>query len=112
MIKTCQNCEEEFELYSKEKRQAGGLASHCPDCSEEKAVKYIGVQNGEGKGSQTQILAVNSKEDRAKYIAFWQNNSGLHSGKSCNLGSHLSTDPGINFKTIVAHENMNHKGKL
>lgn len=55
---------------------------------------------------------LNSQAKKKRYIAFWQNNSGLHRGKSAQLGAHLSTDPGIKFETVVAHEATNHKGKL
>lgn len=108
----CIVCEDEFNEFSAAKRAAGGLRTQCPDCSKENVVKYAGVQSADGKGSQVNVLSFSSTEDRAKYISFWKNNSGLHKGKSCTLGSHLSTDRGIKFETIVAHQATNHKGKL
>jgi hypothetical protein len=110
-IKICINCEVEFDLNSPAKKKVGGLVTTCADCSEEVAIKYAGVQAADGKQSQATILKFNSEEDKKRYIAFWQNNSGLHKGKSCTLGKHLSTDPGIKFETIVAHKPTNHKGK-
>lgn len=111
MIRTCIVCEVEFETNSPAKRRVGGLINCCEDCSEETTVKYAGVQAADGKQSQATILKFSSEQDKNKYISFWQNNSGLHKGKSCQLGSHLSTDPGIRFQTVVAHNPTNHKGK-
>lgn len=75
-------------------------------------MRYAGVQAADGKQSQATILKFESNSDRARYLSFWQNNSGLHKSKSCQIGSHLSTDPGIKFQTIVAHTPTNHKGKM
>lgn len=111
MEKECAICEEIFNLLSDEKRRAGGLAIHCPACSEEHVVKYAGVQAADGKQAQATILKFKSEEDRTKYINFWQNNSGLHKGKSCQLGSHLSTTPNISFETKSGFNPTNHKGK-
>lgn len=111
LLRVCVNCEEEFDLHSEAKRQVGGLAVHCPDCSEETAVRYAGVQAADGKQAQATILKFESNNDRNRYIRFWQNNSGFHKAKSCQIGAHLSTDPGIKFETIVAHNPTNHKGK-
>lgn len=112
MIKVCVECDEEFDLNSQAKKLAGGKVNTCEFCSEEIAVKYAGVQAADGKQSQATILKFESETDKKRYIAFWQNNSGLHRGKSAQLGNHLSTDPGIKFETVVAHEATNHKGKL
>lgn len=111
-MKRCVNCGDDFDLNSEAKRKAGGLSTHCPDCSEEVVVRYAGVQAADGKQSQATILKFSSEEDRDKYISFWQNNSGQHKGKSCQLGRHLSTDPGIKFQTIIGHNPTNHKGKM
>lgn len=110
-IKVCIHCDSEFDVNSPEKIRAGGKINECVECSNETAVRYAGVQAADGKQSQATILKFNSDQDRGKYIAFWQNNSGLHRGKVCSLGNHLSTDPGIKFETIVAHSPTNHKGK-
>lgn len=110
-IITCSICGFDFDLFSPEKRRVGGKAIHCEDCSEEVAVKYAGVQSADGKASQATILKFSSSKDRDSYISFWQNNSGLHKGKSCQLGSHLSTTPGVQFETVVGFNPTNHKGK-
>lgn len=111
MIKTCSECGEEFETLSPEKKKAGGLITHCPDCSEESATKYVGLQAADGKQSQATILKFDNEKDKEAYIRFWKNNSGYNKGKSCQLGSHLSTTPDIKFTTLVAHVPTNHKGK-
>lgn len=107
----CASCEEEFDPNSPNKKKAGGLRTHCPDCSRETAVKYAGVQAADGKQSQATILRFESEKDKQNYIRFWKNNSGFNKGKSCQLGNHLSTTPNIKFETIVAHIPTNHKGK-
>lgn len=112
MIKTCIKCEEKFNLNSPEKIKAGGKSNECPECSEETVVKYAGVQAADGKQAQATILKFDCQQDKDKYISFWQNNSGLHKGKSCQLGSHLSTTPNVKFTTIIAHNPTNHKGKM
>jgi len=112
MIKSCVVCEGEFDLHSEAKRRAGGRINECPECSEENVIKYAGVQAADGKQAQATILKFESEQDRASYLAFWQNNSGLHKGKSCQLGNHLSTTPNIKFETITDFKPTNHKGKL
>lgn len=107
----CKACENEFDLHSTAKKNAGGLAIHCPDCSEESVVKYAGVQAADGKQSQATILKFNSDVDKEKYLNFWKNNSGLYKNKGCQLGSHLSTTPKIDFETVVDFNPTNHKGK-
>ncbi len=111
MIKICQECEAEFNPFSLEKKKAGGLITFCPNCSEETTVKYAGVQSADGKGAQASILKFQSEKDRSRYIAFWQNNSGLFKNKGCQISRGLSTDPGIKFETIVGFVPTNHKGK-
>lgn len=108
----CALCEEEFNPNSREKKLAGGLRIHCPDCSEETAVKYAGVSSGEGKQGSVAVLKFNSETDRAAYISYWQNNSGLHKNKGCQIGRGLKTTPAISFKTMAIFKgNENHKGK-
>ena len=109
---TCKECGEIFNLHSPEKRKVGGLVTLCIDCSLESTVRSIGLHAGDGKMSGVTILSFESQADREKYLAFWQNNSGLHKGKSCQLGSHLSTTPSVKFKILQAPEATNHKGKL
>jgi DNA-directed RNA polymerase subunit RPC12/RpoP len=109
--KTCISCGEEFNLNSPEKKRAGGLATTCPDCSEETVVKYAGVQSADGKQAQATILKFESEQDKSRYIAFWRNNTGFNKGKSCQLGTHLSTTPGIMFTSVATFSPTNHKGK-
>jgi DNA-directed RNA polymerase subunit RPC12/RpoP len=111
MIKVCVECGEEFDLHSSEKNRAGGKINNCPDCSVETAIRYAGFQAADGKQSQATILKFNSEQDKKAYISFWQNNSGYHKSKSCQLGAHLSTTPGIQFETIQGFKPTNHKGK-
>ena len=108
----CKICEDEFDPSSPEKKRAGGRINECPECSMESTPRYLGVQNGDGKQAGITVLAFNNPQDREQYKRFWQNNSGLHKGKSCQLGSHTSTDPGIGFRTVTQTSATNHKGKL
>lgn len=112
LIKQCIVCGDEFDLYSEAKKRAGGRINVCPEDSEETTVKYAGVQSADGKQAQATILKFNSEKDKQQYLAFWQATSGLHKGKSCQLSKNAPTDPGVNFKTIVAHKPTNHKGKM
>lgn len=110
-IQVCFECEAEFDVHSMQKRAAGGRVNQCPDCSEETAVRYIGLQSADGKQSQATILKFSSDSDRSKYLEFWKNNSGLYRGKSCQLGGHLSTTPAVKFETVTGFSPTNHKGK-
>ena len=110
-IRICHLCEIEFNSNSPEKKSAGGKINECPDCAEESAVRYAGLQSADGKQAQATILKFKSDEDREKYLSFWKNNSGLHKGKSCQLGSHLSTTPAVEFETVSGFNPTNHKGK-
>ena len=110
-IVVCKECGEEFDLFSEEKKAVGGRVFHCPDCSEENTVKYAGVASADGKQAQATILKFSSPDDKKKYLSFWRNNSGFNKGKSCQLGKHLSTTPGIVFETVVSFSPTNHKGK-
>ncbi len=112
MLRDCVSCGSKYDTMSPAKIRAGGLISTCPDCSDEPAVKYLGLANGDGKQASVTVLSFESAADRNRYASFWRNNSGIHKSRSCQLGSHLSTDPGIKFKTIIASAPMNHKGKL
>ena len=111
-MKTCVSCGDEFDPRSPEKRRAGGLSTHCPDCSEETSVRYAGVTNGEGKMASVQLLKFNSVEDRESYLDFWKVNSGLYKGKSCQIGHGLKSTPAVGFKVIAENNpNKNAKGK-
>jgi NAD-dependent SIR2 family protein deacetylase len=107
----CKECGDMFDPNSFAKKRAGGLAHHCPQCSSETEVKHLGLAASDGKFAQITILSFQTQEDREKYKSFHQNNSGLHKGKSCQLGNHLSTTPAVKFKTVQAFKPTNHKGK-
>ena len=111
IVKSCVECGEEFDLLSFEKKKAGGKVNCCPDCSEETAIKYAGVQSADGKQSQATILKFYSNQDKEKYLRFWKNNSGWNKAKNCQLGAHLTPTPSIPFETITAFSPTNHKGK-
>lgn len=112
MNRECSECGMDFDLYSPMKRRVGGLANHCPDCSEENIPRYAGVSAGEGKMAAVQILKFSNNEDRAQYLEYWKVNSGLYKGKSCQIGMGLKKTPNIKFVTRATFTgNMNHKGK-
>lgn len=111
-MRECSECGSSFDPNHPEKKRAGGLINHCPSCSEETQVKHLGLQSADGKAAGVTILAFESNEDREKYRSMWWNNSGMNKGKSCQLGNHLSTDPGVKFKKLYeAGLGVNHKGK-
>lgn len=112
MIRYCTECESQFNTQSKAKRSVGGLANHCPDCSDEETVRYAGVAAGEGKMSSVQILKFQNTSDREQYLEYWKVNSGLYKGKSCQIGMGLKKTPAIKFSTRATFTgNENHKGK-
>lgn len=108
----CVDCGFRFDSRSPLKLRVGGKINTCPDCSNEPAVKYLGLQSGDGKQAGITVLQFSSVADREKYSDFWKNNSGANVGKSCQLGTHLSTTPGISFRTVTQSAATNHKGKL
>jgi len=112
MLRTCAACESLFDPNSPAKQRAGGRVNTCPDCSDEPEVKYLGLANGDGKQASITVLAFGSSKDRDRYSSFYRNNAGYHKGKSCQLGSHLSTDPGVKFRTVTQSTATNHKGRL
>ena len=109
----CAVCEETFDLHSPEKKRAGGLRNHCPDCAEETAVPYLAVNGADGKMAGLTILAFDSAEDREKYKKAWHNNTGMNKGKSCHLSSSNTPMSGMKFRRVGENfGNSNHKGKL
>lgn len=111
-FRECIVCGCKFDSRSPAKIRAGGKINECADCANEPAVKYIGLANGDGKQASLTVLAFDSVADRERYSDFYRNNSGYHRGKSCQLGSHLSTDPGVSFRTVSQSTATNHKGRL
>ena len=113
MLRECIECECEYNDRSPQKREAGGLITHCPDCSDEIEVRYLGVQNASGKVAGCEILAFGSNADRDAFNQHWRNNSGMNKGKSCQLGSHQTAGSGsFKFRRVASFgRNDNHKGK-
>lgn len=110
-MRVCKECGEEFSLTSPEKQRSGGLIIHCPDCSEETEVKYLGFRSGDGKSAGLTVLKFSSEEDKSEYADMWRVNSGMLVGKQCQLKYQKRT-PNVSFEKI--HESglgMNHKGK-
>lgn len=111
-MRTCTECEADYDPFSVEKRRAGGKITVCPECAYDPVVKYVGVSAGEGKAANVSILRFSSQKDRENYLAFWKANSGLNKGKSCQLSRGLKTTPAIKFETRAEFvSNRNHKGK-
>lgn len=111
-IRECSECGSRFDPLSPAKQRAGGRISTCPDCSDEPVVKYLGLANGDGKQASVTILSFSSTGDREKYSDFYRNNAGYYRGKSCQLGGHLTPDPGIRFRTVTQSTATNHKGRM
>jgi hypothetical protein len=117
-ILTCTVCEIDFDLHSPEKIKAGGKINQCADCvieyGLETAVRYAGVQAGDGKGVGCTIVAFESHGDRSSYIRAWRSASGQNVGKSCQIGRGTSSMSGLKFKKIGESGSIgtNHKGKL
>lgn len=113
----CKHCECDFNLNDRRKKDAGGLINECPDCLDElggdqSAPKYLGVAAGNGKMSDLTILGFNSVEDREKYRKAFNNNSGQHKGKVCQLSKSATSMAGLKFKIVGENRaNDNHKGK-
>ncbi len=108
---TCAECGDEYG-WDKNRAKLGGLRTHCGNCCEETSVRYAGVASADGKQASVSILRFNSQSDREQYLDFWQNNSGLHKNKGCQIGRGLKSTPSVKFQTVAVFEgNTNHKGK-
>ena len=111
MNKVCVECDALFDPHSREKRRAGGFSTHCPDCSEDNAVRYLGISAGEGKMASVQVLKFNSKGDREAYKGYWKATSGMNTGKQCQM-HFRAKEPAVSFETKATFTgNVNHKGK-
>ena len=111
-MRICVHCEIEFDPSSHEKRRAGGRINECPDCSEETATRYLGLQAGDGKMSGVTILSFENATDRSQYLKYWRGNNGTNVGKSCQLSGSNPATVGVRFKTVATPGAMNHKGRL
>ncbi len=104
-------CETEFDLHSQKKRKVGGKINTCPDCSEETAIKHLGVGDGCGKQTAVQILSFKSENDRKEFNEYWRAASGMHNGKQCHF-AYLPRPIKMKFQKVTeAGGNPNHKGK-
>ncbi len=111
MLRVCTECDDEFDDSSPEKRRAGGLRTHCPECSHETAVRYAGFSSGEGKQASVQIMAFATSQDREKYLSYWRATSGLNTGKNCQL-AFRGSEPKVNKAVVTTqYGNTNHKGR-
>jgi hypothetical protein len=111
MNKVCVECDGIFDPHSREKRRAGGLSTHCPECSDETSVRYLGISAGEGKQASVQVLKFSSESDRERYQRYWKASSGLNTGKNCQLG-YRANELNISFETRATFTgNVNAKGK-
>jgi hypothetical protein len=111
-MRTCVHCDCEFDLNSPAKKRAGGKINECPDCSEESATRYLGLQAGDGKMSGVTILSFENASDRSQYLKYWRGNNGTNVGKSCQLSGSNPATVGVRFKTVTTPGAMNHKGRL
>ncbi len=115
-LNECVHCGDKFDPRSPQKLKAGGKINECPNCVDELGTsgppKYLGVAAGDGKMTGLTILKFQSEKDREAYAAMWRNNSGQNVGKSCQLGTHLTSSIGVKFETVQATQAVNHKGKL
>ena len=108
---TCVECGDEYG-WDKNRAKLGGKRTHCGDCCEETSVRYAGVAGADGKQASVSILRFDSQQDREQYLDFWQNNSGLHKNKGCQIGRGLKSTPAVKFQTVAVFEgNVNAKGK-
>jgi hypothetical protein len=114
--KICVHCEDEFDSVSARKRIVGGRINECPDCVEElgteTAVRYLGLQAGDGKTNALSVVAFESREDRESYSRAWKAVTGFHKGKSCHLSGSQTSIGGRPMRHVsYVGGNGNHKGK-
>jgi len=102
-----------FDPRSEEKREVGGLITHCPECSEETEVKYLGVAFASGKCNGVEILKFDDERTRAEFQQDWARNIGMDRGKSSALGraGGMQRHAGKYRKQAAFGGNENHKGK-
>ncbi len=109
-MRDCISCGAPFDPHSLAKRRAGGRINTCPDCSDEPAVKYLGLSAGDGKQAGVTILKFDSHADREEYRQAWWVNSGGTTGKNCQLRIQKRT-PNVRFQTVTQSTATNHKGR-
>jgi len=70
MFKTCKHCEIEFDLYSRQKKLAGGYINECPDCIDERGgdqsePKHFGVTGS--LGEDVSVIRFEDQADRDQF---------------------------------------------
>ena len=115
-MRECVHCDTQFHPGSSAKKRVGGKINECPDCVEElgteTAVKYLGLQAGDGKTASISIVAFESDDDRQAYSKAWKAVTGFHKGKSCHLsGSQTNIGSRPMRHVSFVGGNGNHKGK-
>ena len=116
-FRICKWCSDQFDALAPDKIQAGGYINECPSCVEERggdnsAPKYLGVTAGSGKMQDITILSFADAHAREQYKKMWQANTGLHKGKSCQIGRGTVYTGGVKFTQVAENiANQNHKGK-
>lgn len=111
-MRECSECGMDFNPASPEKRRAGGLVTHCPDCSEETHPRALGFASGDGKQSALSILQFDSVDAAEEYKEYFARASGLRTGKNCYMHRPGLTHPNVQFKIVSTAGPMNHKGKM
>ena len=111
MIRICIECEDSFDTDSPHKRRAGGLKTHCADCSQETVIRYAGFSSGEGKQASVQIMSFATQQDRERYMDYWRAASGLNTGKNCQM-AFRGSEPSVKREVVITQiANANHKGR-
>jgi len=111
VIRECSECSDLFDDQSFAKKECGGLIHHCPECSDETQIKYLGIQHSDGKQAGCEVLAFTNPSDRNVFLHHWRRNSGIARGKSSALGV-ASNTASVSFKKVASFDaNVNHKGK-
>tara|TARA_R110000751_G_scaffold279298_1_gene381734 strand:+ start:632 stop:886 length:255 start_codon:yes stop_codon:yes gene_type:complete len=70
MFKTCKHCEIEFDLYSRQKKLAGGYINECPDCVDDRGgdssePKHFGVTGS--LGEDVSVIRFEDQADRDQF---------------------------------------------
>jgi len=91
---------------------AGGKAIHCPSCSDETAVKHVGLMDGTGKTASIQVLAFDDEQEREAFKKYWNAVTGMGNGKQCHF-AYLPSERKHKFRKVCEQQgNANHKGRM
>lgn len=111
-LRECAECGVGFDPHSPQKRKAGGKICHCPDCSVETEIPYLGVAGGDGKQVGISVVKFETQNDRDRYQLWFGSVSGLRTGKNCQMGHEPPPCPITKYTTVAYNGgNSNHKGK-